>query len=450
MHHTELHVPADAAARDALLSRVRTLTALDHGRLVAVTGAEVRGDSTLVVRWRTGETTDLATVLAVRGGLSPAEAAGVLVGVAQALAAMHSAGLVHGPLSALDIVLDAGGEARLRPRLDGSLDGTPPDDVIAVARLVDGLLGPHPGDQPDDDETTALRAVLAPALAHDPLVRPEAGSLAAWAHDAVPPQPVRLPEPAALAVAALGGVRTPPRSGAEARLPAARHRRAYRGAPSTGGPDHRRPGRPQRRARRRSAPGGPAGRVVGLVAVVVAVGALAGIAVQSRAPGPAPLAGGPGAAVTAVAVQAAETSAAATPPEPVRDPVLDPDDPAGAAGMLTQRRVALLTGASGAPDVAALGTVDAAGSAVHDADRALVRRMADQGVSLTGGDVDVHDVTVVSSSSEHAEVRVEYELGPARQRTIGGATATVPASGVRTSTLSLVWTDAGWRVRGVR
>jgi len=447
VHHTELHVPADAAARDALLSRVRTLTALDHGRLVAVTGAEVRGDSTLVVRWRTGETTDLATVLAVRGGLSPAEAAGVLVGVAQALAAMHSAGLVHGPLSALDIVLDAGGEARLRPRLDGSLDGTPPDDVIAVARLVDGLLGPHPGDQPDDDETTALRAVLAPALAHDPLVRPEAGSLAAWAHDAVPPQPVRLPEPAALAVAALGGVRTPPRSGAEARPPAARHRRAYRGAPSTGGPDHRRPGRPQRRARRRSAPGGPAGRVVGLVAVVVAVGALAGIAVQSRAPGPAPHAGGRDTAVTAVAVHApVETSVAETP----SDPVLDPDDPAGAAGTLTQRRVALLTGASGTPDVAALGTVDAAGSAVHDADRELVRRMAAQGVSLTGGDVDVHDVTVVSSGSEHAEVRVEYELGPARQRIIGGATATVPASGVRTSTLSLVWTDAGWRVSGVR
>lgn len=432
---TPLHVPADAAARDALLSRVRTFAELDHARLVAVAEATVHSDNTLVVKWRGGQSTDLATVLAVRGRLSPAESAGVLVGVAQALAAMHSADLVHGPLSALDVMLDAGGEVRLQPRLDGAHDCTVADDVLAVASLVDGLLGPRTG---DDDAATALRAVLAPALAPDPLVRPEAGTLAAWAHDAVAPEAVRLPEPATLAVAALGGARTP-HSAPEPRVPTARHRKAYRGASAVGSAGR---ARTVARPRRQRAPGGPARRIGGLVAVIAVVGVLAGVAMSMRAPSSPPVI-----QADAAAVRAVSTSASAS--EHRADAVLDRRDPAAAAAALTERRLGLLTGSSGAPDRAALAAVEIEDSPAHAADGALVDRLTARGVELRGAEVKVHSAAAVEATDDRAEVTVEYEVGAYEQVSVGGESTVVPASGARTSRLSLVWTDAGWRVSEV-
>ncbi|MFE7408623.1 hypothetical protein ACFU5J_20900, partial [Isoptericola sp. NPDC057559] len=198
-----LPIPTDAGTREVLLARVSALAALRHPCVEPVAAVDVRDDGTLALR-RGGSATDLPTVLAVRGRLTSREAAGLLVAVARGLAALHSAGLRQGLVGAEDVVLAPDGAAMLRPRAEAP--GPPAAggdgeaaDVHSLAALVADLLGDR-----GDDDATALRAVLAPASAPDPRVRPEAGTLAAQADAAVPAEPVRLPEPAALAAAALG------------------------------------------------------------------------------------------------------------------------------------------------------------------------------------------------------------------------------------------------------
>lgn len=424
---TEIPVPADAAAREALLQRVRVLAATSHPHLVPVTGADLRPEGVLEVRRAGGEAADLATVLAVRGALTPPEAAGVLVCVAQALAALHGAGLVHGPLDPRDVLLDTGGTAALRPRLEAGApdDRGTADDVHAAARLAAELVGRR-----DDDSATALRAVLAAALAPDPHVRPEAGTLAAWAHDAVEPVPVRLPEPAALAAAALGGVRPAgsPRPGDLAdRAVAPRRRRAFAGTttPAAGrdGLGTRPAGATRRRSSGRT---GPLLRTAsGVGAVVVAVVALTAVAMQLRGP-QAPV-------VEAVGTTDAPTASVVAGADDTAGPTLDRTDPEGAAAELTRRRVDVL--AATGSDAEDLAEVSAVGSPAFAADAALLERIRAQGGAPGGTAVVVHGTELVARpATERAEVAVTYALGTDERRT---------------ATLALVWTPDGWRVEGV-
>ncbi|WP_041294831.1 hypothetical protein [Isoptericola variabilis] len=458
----EIPVPADAAARDALVARVRLLCGVSDPRLVPVVGADVRPDGVLEIRRGAGEAADLATVLAVRGAVGPAEAAGVLVVVAQGLAALHDAGLVHGPLSPDDVVLAADGSPRLRPRLEPAPPGgSPADDVHAAARLVEELVGAH-----DGEAATALRAVLAAALAPDPRVRPEAGTLAAWAHDAVEPEPVRLPEPAALAAASLAGLR--PARRAAAGEPAAR-RRAFAGTtagravpvPSRAGRGRgdgmrgsgARGGGVRRSGVRRSGragagPARPVVRTAGVAAAVVAgVAVLATAGLVVRAPQHAP-GGVAGADAVAVPV-AASSSAPSSAPSPATSPSAgaasepaDPTrvltDPAGAAAELTRRRVELLVTPGLEPD--ALLGVGAPGSPALAADQALAARLAAGPDARAGATAVVHDAEVVGRPATHrAEVTVTYTV----EEGAGGAAES------RTATLTLVWTPDGWRVEEV-
>ncbi len=435
---TEIPVPADAAAREALLHRVRALAATSHPCLVPVADVEVRPDGVLEVRRAGAGAADLATVLAVRGALTPPEAAGVLVSVAQALAALHGAGLAHGPLEPRDVVVGTGGGAALRPRLEpGARDvGGPAGDVHAVALLVEHLVGRH-----DDEPATALRAVLAAALAPDPEVRPEAGTLAAWAHDAVEPRPVRLPEPAALAAAALGGVAPGQRPGVPTGRPgderaARRRRRAFAGTTAPTARTRAGAGAPADAARRRAA--GRRGTVPRGVAVVgavaVAVVALTAVALEVR---------GPGTPVVS-AVPTADTPAPSSGEGAGGiegrggagsggDPTLVRTDPAGAAAELTRRRVDVL--AAGGASVEDLGAVSAAGSPALAADAALLGRISQDGAVLDGTAVVVRGTDLVARpATDRAEVAVTYALG-------GGES--------RTATLALVWTTDGWRVQAV-
>ncbi|QAY62937.1 hypothetical protein ET495_06430 [Xylanimonas allomyrinae] len=109
-------VPADAAAREVLTARVAALTDVRHAHLVPVVEARATRPGTLDVVLASGEAADVPAVLAVRGRLAPAEAAAVGVNVAQAMAALHAAGLTHGPLEPRDVVLRPGGAPALRPR----------------------------------------------------------------------------------------------------------------------------------------------------------------------------------------------------------------------------------------------------------------------------------------------------------------------------------------------
>jgi hypothetical protein len=455
---TTVAVPAEAASRDALLHRVRVLAAADHPALVAVTGAELRPDGALAVAREGGEAADLATVLAVRGRLTAPEAAGVLVAVAQALAALHSAGVAHGPVAPRDVVLDRHGRARLLPRLEPArADGADgfAEDVRSAARLVGEVLGADDGAREDrsDDDATALRSVLASALATDPRVRPEAGTLAAWAHDAVVPAPVCLPEPATLAAASLGGMRSaaPAEPAAAAGTSSDLHRRAFAGttarrAVGRSSGDVRGESARRRAAggRRLGGPGSGTLRAAGVVlAVVLGVGAATAVALQVDVPDrPALVADGPLVSESRAAAAGGDDSSTSA-----GDPTHDRADPAAAAAELTRRRVGLLASPDAGTD--ALTAVSIPGSAAFDADTALLERIAGEGTSTAGAAAVVHTTEVVERlSGDRADVVVTYALTAHEQRT-AGATTTVPASGTRTARLTLVWTDDGWRVEAV-
>ncbi len=435
-----LTVPADAAARTALLERLRLLATVDHPCVEPVGAAATSPDGTLRVPRGAGTATDLPTVLAVRGRCDASEAAGIAVAVAQGLAALHSAGVVHGPPVAADVVVALDGLPRLRPRLAG-LDGTvtEADDVHGLALLVDSLVDPIP-----TDATVALRAALAPALAGDPRVRPEAGTLAAGVDDAVVVGPVRLPEPAVLAAAALGRGRGPERTGEPDR--GARHRRARR--PRTGAvPTTRR--RSDLRSRRRSGadvhrPGAPwvwrAG--LGAVGVIVVVGALVGVGLQVAGPDgpPAQASGGleSGGPESPVARTEADARAAD------EDLTLDRTDPEGAAAELTRRRAALVSGERSVEEVSLPG------SAAYEADTEFVERAERSGTTVTGAELTVTSTREERRTAEGtAEVVVEYVVGPYEQVAQDGSSVQVAAGDPQTATLVLAWTPDGWRATDV-
>ena len=460
-------VPVDGAARDALTARLTALAALRHPHLVAVLDVAGVRAGAIDVRVARGEAADLPAILAVRGRLSPGEAATVGVHVAQALAALHAAGLVHGPLVADDVVLRGGGAPALRPRLTvPPEEWTPADDVRAAARLVDLLLGsrdharPRDGGLADDplaDPEGALHNALAPALAADGRSRPEAGTLAALIDAACEPAEVRLPDPATLAAAALTGTR---RAVVRAEGSTAARAGAGRGDAGRRGAGARGPGLRSAEARRER---GPAGRrpraglpvpraavVVATVALAVGVMTAAALQLSPRSEAHAEDATGqtnvapPRAEAGPADAAAAEEQPAETPPFGGGDAVLDRDRPAEAAGVLTQRRLDLLAGTL--TDVSA---VDVTGSAAHDADSALVAQLAETGTRPVAPGATVLSATVVAEDGTRARVRVEYVVEGHEQRAADGTTTRVPASPAATSTLDLLWTEQGWRVEGV-
>ncbi|WP_148220723.1 hypothetical protein [Xylanimonas cellulosilytica] len=494
-------VPADAAARAALTARVTTLTGVRHPHLAAVVEVRTDDDGALGVVHQRGEAADLPAVLAVRGRLAPGEAAAVGVHVAQALAALHAAGLAHGPLEAPDVVLRPGGSPALRPRATvPPEEWTPAEDVRAAARLVDNLLGSRPlagapagpldGD-PLADPDGALRGALAAALGADARRRPEAGTLAALIDAACEPTSVRLPDPATLAGAALAGLRRG-QEAAAAGDPSTRRFRATRTAGARARRDgstgaRPRTGRVQPTTRRvrgwrglgmRRAALRPALVVAG---IGVTVGAMTGAALEFR--DDLPWAGG-GASVAAsdggetVAVSAAPSasaapstsaapSASAAPStsaapsasaapmgggedradadEPGRaDATLDRGRPEAAAVELTQRRLDVLAGESDD-----LASVDVAGSPAHEADTALLAELRTSGTRPEQPRASVTGTTVVSVDDDAARVRIEYVVEAHEQVADDGTRTAVPASGRQTVTLELRWTDAGWRVATV-
>lgn len=440
-----LTVPADAAARTALLERLRLLATVDHPGLEPVGTAATGPDGALHVPRGDGTATDLPTVLAVRGRCDASEAAGIAVAVAQGLAALHSEGIVHGPPAVSDVVVALDGRPRLRPRLDCPDEALgEADDVHGLALLVDSLVDPS-----DTDENVALRAALAPALAGDPRVRPEAGTLAAQVDGALAPGPVRLPEPAVLAAAALGRGRGPERAGAPDR--GARHRRAR--MPRTGEQEtvRRRADRRSRRGRSRRVrrAGVSMWRAgLGVTGVVVVVAALVGVGLHLAGPeGPpaeASTVQGPGAREPGVqgspATGTDERAGAAG-----EDLTRDRADPAEAAAELTRRRAELLTGDR------AVDEVSLAGSAAHRVDIELVERAERSGTTVTGAELTVTSARATQGPADGAaEVVVEYVVGPHEQVADDGSTVYVEAGEQQTATLTLVWTSDGWRVTDVR
>lgn len=420
---------AGTMQRTELRARVRTLTALEHPHVAAVAPLVELRDGTAVALQAEVVGPDLATVARARGPWRPGEVVTLVVPLAQALGALHDAGVAHGDVAPGNVVLERDG----RPVLVDLVCGARPDeagtpglaaperprgaepagDVYALGRLGLALLGDAADDaRRAEPGSAALRAVLEEACAADPAARPRATELAARVYAACAAEPVRLPDAAVLARLTLRRLATPPEDATIVRPDLAPRMRRAR---------HRRPSRAR----------GPA--------VVAAVGlAAAGAFVAVERSGgafagqPVPLVGS-----EAVAVPTAPRGVAAS------------ADPVGAAIRLTVRRAEAL----GARDAVALASVTVPGSAAARADAGLAATLWRQAPS--GGGAAVAEVHLVSITDPRAgrpcQARVLVR-SRAQVSTAGGAgeLSAAPGTGaVADVVLVLERGPAGWRVSAV-
>jgi hypothetical protein len=369
----------------------------------------------------------------------------------------------------------------LRPRVTLPDHSDDPVDVTSLATLVESVLG-FPGPSLNSAADEALRAVLARARAEDPRDRPEPGTLAALAHDAVKPAPVRLPEGSALISAAISG--PVPIAGhvpLGAQTPSAWRSAAKTLTGSIAAVD----GRAWAAQARRRATMPLGGRTRAGITAEDAEPRTTTVSVFATAMIAAGVIAGITAGVTAMPrVFGGEEPAAAAPsPEASAtrlggiSPVANAKDPAGAAAELTSRRLALLAGA-----VSDIDTVNVEGSPAYLADKKILDELERTGAQVVGASADVQSMEVVTmgpgaasalqsattaSQTEGSEdgvaegeqaadkkqpieavVRIEYTITAHMQVSDSGETA-VPAS-QESADLTLVWTPQGWRVSEVR
>ncbi|GAB3169123.1 hypothetical protein GCM10027059_33370 [Myceligenerans halotolerans] len=441
-------VPAAGLARDLLVRRLDTLADIDHPSLVRLVTISPSGGDRIDVRLDRPDAADLPTVLASRGPFTAAEASGMVVTIAQALAALHSEGLVHGPVEPTDVLFTPEGMALLRPRLALPAAATgeePVADVPSLARLAQsvlrtGLVDPDGRPAPLSGADLALRAELAGACAADPRERPEAGTFAARVYDVVPPVRVHMPPPDELVEAARTGPISIIGPAAGGRVV----RRDDVTRPHSGTTP--RTGRNRLRGRRGAV------LAVAVAGIAFGVGAGALVSVPGLLPG-----GG--------AASASDTSADEK--ESVKKPrsaeelgadlaaISDRGNPAKAAVELTRLRMLLLTGMP-----VEVSDIDQAGSPAHAADIALLNRIFFWSKQVSGAEVYVTAAEVVGSEDsggghlakgdplDSVVVRVEYRISAHIQ--VGDAgPVQVPESEPRSAMLQMTWTDEGWRVSRV-
>ncbi|WP_265523676.1 hypothetical protein [Oerskovia flava] len=475
---TLLTAPPSDDARARLAERLDLLRSVDHEHMAGVHEILQVDATTLAVLTAHVPGLRLDELAGARGPFLAGEAVTVLVPVAQALAAMHHAGLVHGVVRGEDVTVSDDGRPVLHPALT-PFTGDRTGDVHTLARLLADLLpapstvlaaggspsaaAPASGAPTEElGELAALHGELALALREDPRTRPEIGTFAARCFEAVPARPVALPDAARLVSSALAARRVGPRAP-----------RPGTPRPGTPRPDTPRsdglptsdPSRPRtasgpvarpstraaaRRAQVSRRPGAlrpvlsAAGVLVGCTALVLVFLHLGPADAPSGPTDPAP-----GAVATV-------TGPVVTGPADLSDPAADAGAPLDAAAALTVRRVELLAGGDGD-----LESVVLAGSPAHTADEALLGDLRSGGTVLVGAGVEVLDTRLVVDATESAEptepadvadvaVEVDYTISAHRQRSADGQEVEVPEAPATTAVLVLRWTDDGWRVAEVR
>ncbi|WP_261568500.1 serine/threonine protein kinase [Frankia gtarii] len=188
----------DPVLRSAAVAAARALAELAHPHLIAVVAVLPIAEGLALITEPVVGAISLARLLALRGDLDPGEVVTVGLPIAQALAAAHAAGIVHGRLEREDILLEPTG----RPVLTGlgvaaladaaRADPVPPEAASAdVHDLADLLLGAMR--EATGPDAAAVAVAVATAMIDDPYRRPSAAELAAALARSATPLPVRLP-----------------------------------------------------------------------------------------------------------------------------------------------------------------------------------------------------------------------------------------------------------------
>lgn len=432
-----VHV-VDLAADPRHAARLHRLREVEHEHLVRLRHVLELPDGRGALLTEHVRGASLAALRDARGPWTAGEAVTLAVPLADALDALHRAGLVHSDVAPANVVVrddgrpvlvdlvgcvvgSAGTPGFAAPEVEHGRECDAAGDVHALARTVLWHLAEDPPVVEERwDGGARVRDVLAAATDLDPVLRPDARALADACFRAEEPEPVVLPDAAVLARTELS--RLAGRGSRDATVRRASRRRA-------------------RTHRRRRTVLAVAGGVAAVLGVTVVLG-LAGVVVL------------PGDRAGRVVGAAGDPDRAAA----VRQ------DAATAARELTVLRGQVL--ARG--DAAALEEVEVAGSPAHTADAQLLARLAAEGLRLDGITVDVTGATVVgparsaapgdgASAATHAadaaEAHVQVTSATSAHRRVradGSIATEVPATPARTVVLVLRATAAGWRVSEVR
>jgi len=440
-----LHAGADLAARDRLRREAAVLAGIDHPHVLRLRSVLGAGDSlVLVLDLATGGS--LARLLATRGRLSPGEVVTIAVPLAQALAAVHAQGVVHGDVTPGNVLFTADGRPVLSDLGVARLLGAPHPDVSGTTGFLDpavvgggetgaagdvhglaatclaALAGHPPYDEdgvrvPATDEGDVLTRVLESALARDPADRPRADQLAAAVFDAAVARPVQM---------------GPGHDDVEPGTPAGAQQLTHRVVRVSGAPVDVGPPVPGTRSRRGSHRADVAStldvpRLSALPWRTVLVCALAGTCVAMAALSGLVWAGGGPDRSRAQAVAPRPSSVASARPASVPGAALPaPPDRAQGTGHWATTLSGLDAARSGAfatADPARLEAVYAPGAPALRRDRAVLQRLAAAGLRARGLRLRAVEVAVLATAARRVRLHVRdampaYQLVDTRGRVV--------------------------------
>ena len=174
-------VGSGAAHFERVRARLAAMELVGHAGLDAPTRVTMDTDEAVSVTEARAAAPTLQEVLNERGSLRAGECVWVGTAVADALAALHRAGIPHGAVVASAVQLRPAG-AVLGMVVDGAEDATAPDDVAALGTMLAVAVREADADR--------VRAWTGPMTHPDPAARPTAAMVARALGSCAPPEPL--------------------------------------------------------------------------------------------------------------------------------------------------------------------------------------------------------------------------------------------------------------------